>query len=313
MTTRLPDGSDPAFATFLGNHDIGRAAQRILSQSPGLSPAALVRHVLLGYDLLYLLRGAPVVMCGDEVGMIGSGGDKAARQDMFPTQVPEWRTEARVGSPPIGTGSSFDVAVNPIQAELKTLSRLRDRYPALSTGASVVRYASGPVLVVSRIDLSSGTELLAAFNNGEGSVTVTVPVGISGATWTSELGTGTATAAGSLVTLTIPAVSAVLLKASAPIPAARPPAPVLTAGPDDISSYYSLRAAVAGPPVTVAFAVRRPGGAWQRVAVDDSAPYRGFLDPLRSEKGTRLQAVAIARGTDGSTAVSKVVTVVPRG
>ena len=115
------------------------------------------------------------------------------------------------------------------------------------------------------------------------------------------------------MTLTIPAVSAVLLKASAPIPAARPPAPVLTAGPDDISSYYSLRAAVAGPPVTVAFAVRRPGGAWQRVAVDDSAPYCGFLDPRRSEKGTRLQAVAIARGTDGSTAVSKVVTVVPRG
>jgi glycosidase len=84
---RLPDGADPAFATFLGNHDMGRAAQQILAQSPGLSPAALLQHVLLGYDLLYLLRGAPVVMYGDEVGMIGAGGDKAARQDMFPTQV----------------------------------------------------------------------------------------------------------------------------------------------------------------------------------------------------------------------------------
>ena len=39
----------------------------------------------------------------------GSGGDKAARQDMFPTQVRDWQVEKRVGSPPIGKGSSFDV------------------------------------------------------------------------------------------------------------------------------------------------------------------------------------------------------------
>ena len=310
---RLPDGADPAFATFLGNHDLGRAAQQILSQAPGLSPAALLQHVLLGYDLLYLLRGAPVVMYGDEVGMIGSGGDKAARQDMFPTQVPEWQTETRVGSPPIGTGSSFDVTGNPIEGRLRTLSGLRDRYPALSTGASVVRYASGSVLVVSRIDVATGNELIAAFNNGDGSVTVTVPTGTPGASWTTEFGAGTASASASRVTLTIPAVSAVLLKPSTTIPAATPPAPVLKAGPDAISSYFALRATVAGPPVTVAFALRRPGGRWLRVAVDDSAPYRGFLDPLRFAKGTRLQAVAIARGPGGATSVSQVVTVTPRG
>jgi glycosidase len=32
---RLPNGVDPAFPTFLGNHDMGRAAQQILSQAPG--------------------------------------------------------------------------------------------------------------------------------------------------------------------------------------------------------------------------------------------------------------------------------------
>ena len=58
------------------------------------SPGALLQHVLLGYDLLYLLRGAPAVLYGDEVGMIGSGGDQQARQDMFPTQVGDWRPDA---------------------------------------------------------------------------------------------------------------------------------------------------------------------------------------------------------------------------
>jgi glycosidase len=310
---RLPDGSDPAFATFLGNHDMGRAAQQILSQSPGLSPAALLRHVLLGYDLLYLLRGAPVVMYGDEVGMIGSGGDKAARQDMFPTQVPDWRTEARVGSASIGGGSSFDVTDNPIEAQLETLSGLRDRYPALATGASVVRYASGPVLVVSRIDVATGTELVSAFNNGDTSARVTVSTGTPGSTWSVAFGTGTAAAgAGTSLTLSIPPVSAVVARPAGAIPAAAPPAPTLKAGPDSISSYYALTAGTAGRPVTVAFAVRKGNGTWRRLAVDDSAPYRAFLDPRSFRKGARVQVVAVARGFDGTTAVSKVLTVKPR-
>ena len=82
---------------------------------------ALLAQVLLGYDLLYLLRGAPVVYYGDEVGMIGRGGDQQARQDMFPTQVGEWRTQPRLGSPPIGSGSSFDVTANPIEVRLNAL------------------------------------------------------------------------------------------------------------------------------------------------------------------------------------------------
>ena len=56
---RTPNGIDPSFTTFLGNHDMGRGAQQILQQAPGLSGDALVQHMQLAYDLLYLLRGAP--------------------------------------------------------------------------------------------------------------------------------------------------------------------------------------------------------------------------------------------------------------
>jgi glycosidase len=309
---RLPDGSDPAFPTFLGNHDMGRAAQQILAQSPGLSPSALLQHVLLGYDLLYLLRGAPVVMYGDEVGMIGAGGDKAARQDMFSTRVGDWRTENRVGSPPIGNGSSFDVTDNPIEGQLRTLAALRDRYPALATGASVVRYASGPVLVVSRIDIATGAELVAAFNNGDSPARVTVATGTPGSTWSLAFGGGTATAgAGTSLTLSIPPVLAIVARPASTGPASAPPVPTLKAGPDSISSYYALTAGVAGRPVTVAFALQAPGGGWRRLDVDDSAPYRAFVDPRRYRRGARVQAVAIARGFDGATSVSKVLTVKP--
>jgi glycosidase len=292
---RTANGIDPAFPTFLGNHDMGRAAQQILSRAPGLAGNALVQHVLLGYDLLYLLRGAPVVYYGDEVGMIGSGGDKAAREDMFPTQVPDWRTEARVGSPAIGKGSSFDVTNNPIETELKTLSAIRAANPALSTGASVVRYAQGNVLVVSRIDLSTGKEVMVAFNNGSAAAHVTVQTASPGIT----------------VTLDIAPVSALVKPIPGTIPEAAPGTPKLGAGPDAVSSDFRLAAAVAGPPAAVTFAIRRHGRAWQRVAIDDSSPYQAFLDPARFKKHERVGAVAVARAINGTVAVSKTATVVP--
>ncbi len=311
---RLPDGVDPAFPTFLGNHDMGRAAEQILSQRPGLSGDALVQRVLFGYDLLFLLRGAPVVMWGDEVGMIGSGGDKAAREDMFPTQVAEWQREPRVGSPPIGAGSSLDVVDNPVEARLRALSALRDRYPALATGASIVRLARGAVLAVSRIDPATGTELLVAFNNGETPARVTVQTATPSSSWRTVFGAGTAAATGSGVDLALPPVSALVAVPSSPIPRAAPAQPRLEAGEDPISSYYLIRASVPGPPASVAFALRRPGEeTWRRVAVDDSPPYRAFLDPARYRPGERVYAVAVARGLDGSTAVSPVVAITPRG
>jgi hypothetical protein len=288
---------------------MGRAAQQVLQQSPGLSGSALVQHVLLGYDLLYLLRGAPAVLYGDEIGMAGTGGDKAARQDMFPTQVTDWQTEARVGSPPIGKGSGFDVANNPIGAHLKALAAARDAHPELATGTSVVRLASGAVLVISRLDLATGHEVITAFNNGTTAATVTVPTSSPNATWSVVFGTGSAS--GNLK-LTIPPVSAVVAVPSTLIPKAAPPKPALTAGADDLTAYYRLGVKGLGSSVvSVAFAIRRGGGAWQRVAIDDSAPYRAFLNPTGFKRHEKVSGVAVARGLDGTIAMSQIASFVP--
>ena len=240
--------------------------------------------------------------------MIGTGGDQAAREDMFPTQVSDWQTQARVGGPPIGKGSSFD-ATNPLEAHLKQLAALRDTYPALSIGASVVRRAKDAVLVVSRIDPATGREVVVAFNNGTTTATVTVPTATPGASWRVVFGTGTVKGA---LTLTILPVSAVVAIPSAAMPKTAPGKPKLTAKPDALTEFLALAATVPGEPVSVWFAIRRKSGAWQKVAVDDSAPYRAFLDPLRFGKREQVDAVAVARGLDGTVAVSPVVTFTPR-
>ena len=314
---RTPSGIAPTPATFLGNHDMGRAAFQLQSRSHAEGDA-LLRQVLLGYDLLYLLRGAPVVYYGDEVGMIGTGGDKEARQDMFPTQVPEWKTQPRVGSPPIGGGSSFDVTDNPIETRLRGLAALREANPALSTGATIVRAAQHDVLVVSRIDAAAHREYVVAFNSGPAAARVTVPTATPSATWAPLFGTATAATSGSdgRLALELPPASAVLLRAGADLPVSAPPAPVLKVGADDLTSMFRASATVAtSQPLSVAFAVRRgTGGLWRRLAVDDSPPYRAFVEPQHYHRGERLFLVAIARNLAGATSVSPIVRfTVPKG
>lgn len=307
-------GIAPTPVTFLGNHDMGRAALQI--RQHGASASTLLQRVLLGYDVLYLLRGAPAVYYGDEVGMIGTGGDKQARQDMFPTQVDEWKTQERVGSPPIGTGSSFDVLDNPIELELRRLGALKDAHPALSTGATLIRQSQGNVFVESRIDRTARREYVVALNSGGSAAHVSIRTATPSSSWAPLEGTTTTPSSGSDGTLAfdVPAIGAVVLEASSQIPAGAPPKPVLKIARDQFSALWVARATVSGnPPVSVAFAIKRKASApWQLLAADDSPPYRAFLDRTRFAKKQRVYIVAIARSLSGETALAKVVGFVPR-
>jgi glycosidase len=310
---RTSNGVAPTPPTFLGNHDMGRAAYQI-EQHGGTSDT--LARTKLGYTLLYLLRGAPTVYYGDEVGMVGRGGDQQARQDMFPTQVQEWQQQARLGADPIGIGSSFDVTDHPLELELKQLGALRDANPALSTGASIVRYASGRVFVVSRIDAAAKREYVAAFNAGTAAETVTVATSTPSASWSALLGgVGATSGADGKLALTVPPLSTLLLKAGADLPVAPAKAATLKVAGDAYTNLWSVGATVAGTaPVSVAFAVQPRGRGWTRLGVDDSPPYRAFLDPAKFKRSEQLQLVAVVRALDGSTATSPVVrfTIRPR-
>ena len=307
---RLGDGLAPTPVTFLGNHDVGRAALKIKEQGGG-EGAELLGRDLLGHSLLYLLRGAPVVFYGDEVGMIGRGGDKAARQDLFPTAVTEWRTEERVGSAPIGTSSSFDLVSHPVSEHLRTLGALRDSHPALSTGASFVRVAREGTLVVSRIDATARREYLAAFNASESAVTVAVQTATPSSAWTSLLGTSSATAslANGRTTLRIPPLSAALFRGEATLPRRGAARLTLRIAPDRFTNLVRIGAdASSVDPLNVAFAIKRPGKKWTRIGTDDGAPYGAFVDPRGVERGQSVSFVAVARASDGTVSTSRVVT-----
>ena len=169
--------------------------------------------------------------------------------------------------------------------------------------------------MVGRVDRAARREYVEGFNSGTTALTVTVATATPGASWEPLLGTtGPVTSrADGRLTLTIPALGAILLRAGADLPVRPVPAPAVKVGPDRLSELQLVSASLkTADPATVSFALRRAGKAWTRVAVDDSAPYRAFLDPARFRRGEKVQVVAIARGSDGSTAVSPVVVATPR-
>ena len=269
---------------------------------------------LLAHDVLYLTRGVPIVYYGDEVGMTGSGDgtDKNARQDMFSTQVNQWQSETRIGSPAVGTSDAFAQTVsNPIAARLQQLAALRAANPALASGAQITRYGSGSVFAESRIDKAKRLEYVVAFNQGAANSTVTIQTSTPGSTWTTLLGANavrTSRANGTL-TITVPARSTLVLRANV----ALPKAPKVSATLSVVQNYnrgtYELTATVPGQdPATVTFAYRVKGtSTWVRLGTDDARSFRVQLDPLKFRSGTKVDLIAVVRSSSGAFAASRLV------
>ncbi|HEY3756173.1 MAG TPA: alpha-amylase family glycosyl hydrolase [Opitutaceae bacterium] len=159
-----PDRSAGSLTTFISNHDAGRFGFFVSRDNPGASPGERFRLAQLADGLLALSRGQPVFYYGDEQGMTGFGDDRAAREDMFPSQTPQYRALHLLGSTRTGADDKFDEC-QPLFRLTSDLARLRLAHPGLSTGATFVRPTDGDDLFAfSRLEHSELVEYLVAFN-----------------------------------------------------------------------------------------------------------------------------------------------------
>ncbi len=284
--------------TFLGNHDMGRAGKII--ESKRINPGSeLLPRTLLGHSLMYLTRGIPSVYYGDEVGMTGtgSGSDQLARQDMFSTKVNIWKTEKRIGSSPIGTGNAFDVTdKHPIANHLKVLANLRAANPALANGSMQIRYAKDYLLAISKKDDVENREYVVAFNNSTKPVKVVVPTATSKGGWKLLMGKTTVKTSAEKVTITVPALSTVVLKANQKIDKTDVKVGKITSELDFLTGYYETKAAVTTKDLAkVSFFIRASADqAWSSLGTDTNLPYSVFVDPTEYEgKTIQIKAQAI--------------------
>ncbi len=164
-------------ATFISNHDIGRAGYALRQALPGASDAELVQRMTWGYAMLYFARGFPVVYYGDEQGFVGGGSDKLSREDMMPSLVPDYMNNDLIGTAATPADANFD-ATHPLYQALAELAQVRADHVALRRGAQIHRYSTdGPgIYAFSRIERDEQIEYVVAFNSATSAKQATFPV-----------------------------------------------------------------------------------------------------------------------------------------
>ena len=305
--------------TFLDNHDMGRIGM-FLQGNTDATPSQLIERANFANALLFLLRGGPTVYYGDEKGMTGTGGDKAARQDMFATQVVDWQSEVRIGSTPIGTKSAFD-STNPLEKTISQLQTLTTANPALRSGTQQVRFAKNGAFAVSRY--LDKQEYLVAFNGRDDEANLNLQVSTKDSKWSVISGTASEVSAqANQVSLKLPARSWVVLKADNQFAPTTKLAITLNKPVVDIrtsENYVALTASVPGNDFNeVTFAVREKGKNWQVIGTSDrrlvratgfkDGVYRVYLHQDKYKKGTKLEVVAIAVNANGERLASALQT-----
>ena len=321
--------------TFVGNHDMGRIGYFLVTDNPGAADAELLARSKLAQALMYFARGTPVIYYGDEQGFVGDGGDKLARQDMFPSLVPEYNDDDLIGTNATTADDNFD-PTHPIYQALASYAEVRQDNPALRSGAQIHRYSGSTpgVYAFSRIGRDEKIEYLVALNNSETSSQATAPTFYgAGAQFDliyAEGGNPSASlitdANGDLV-LDVPALGFVIYKASASIPASLD-APSIRisnlqnnqevtlqvqerdghAVTDRVEVVAELGAEIYAE---VTFAVKVNDGEYTPIGTDNNPPYRVFYDVTSLPEGGTLAFKAIIDDLSGHLNAAKVEGIVP--
>ncbi|WP_221402232.1 pullulanase-type alpha-1,6-glucosidase [Actinoplanes lutulentus] len=302
------DTSADRLPTFLGNHDMGRIGSFIASAA---TADTQLKRDQLAHELMFLTRGQPVVYSGDEQGFTGPGGDKDARQDLFATKSADYLDDDLIGTDRTHAVDNYNTQ-HPLYRTIADLAKLRKANPALVDGVQVTRYAAEGegVFAASRIDKAKRQEYVVAVNNATTPQTVTFPTSTSNAKFNGLYGTREASQAGAdgKITVTVPALSSVVLKADKSLgQSTAAPSVTITkpAAGDSVPTRTELVAETTGDPLaTVTFAAQVAGGPWKLVGTADKAPYRVYHDLTGLAGGTEVRYKAVVRDSKGRLASS---------
>ncbi|WP_438947943.1 pullulanase-type alpha-1,6-glucosidase [Streptomyces durbertensis] len=299
--------------TFLGNHDMGRIGTFLRQDNPKADERELLKRATLANELMFLSRGNPVVYYGDEQGFTGSGGDKDARQTMFASRTPDYldnTANKQLGTDRTHAEDSFDTR-HPLYRSIAELAKLTKAHPALRDGTHTDRYADDGAGVYAFSRTRAGDarahEYVVAVNNSTAAKTVELTTD-SARTVFRHLYGGKGTVRGDAdgrITLTVPALSSVVLRANQPLAAPdAKPGLKLTAPAAGATGTVELDADVTGGRLNrVVFAAQVGNGRWQTLGTADRAPYRVTQHLGRDiAPGTPLRYKAVVVDSAGRTA-----------
>lgn len=304
--------------TFLGNHDMGRIGYFIKIGVLDNDLIGANERAKLANALLFLLRGSPALYYGDEKGMVGTGGDKQARQNMFATAIPSWQNQVRIGATPIGTTSYFDTK-HPLEDQITELNRIIKENPALRNGTQQVRTSSGEVFAVTRF--ADNQEYFVAFNGSDEAASAKFKVATANSQWQKLTGE-CEVVAGPSIEVTLPARGYCLYKAEKKYVATSNLSVAISTKYRDFFARGALMitASVPGDGYNaVTFLYRTKGkGAWQTIGTAEKRTvtdldetkaglYRTYLYNSQVKSGSDIELMAVVKSTSGRIATSKII------
>ncbi|MDQ0760176.1 pullulanase-type alpha-1,6-glucosidase [Streptomyces canus] len=291
--------------TFLGNHDMGRIGYFLNQDNPKATDAELLAKDRLANELMFLSRGNPVVYYGDEQGFTGAGGDKDARQTMFASRTADYLDDDEIGTDRTHASDAYDTSA-PLYERISALSKLRKANPALMDGVQEERYAADGAGVYAFSRTQGSTEYVVAFNNASETRSATFATGSANTGFQGIYGgaSGVTSDADKNITVTVPAGSAIVLKAAGKLaPPATKPAITLKAPAAGATGTVELTADVDGGQLNrVVFAAQIGGGTWRTLGSADHAPYKVTQTVGKAvPAGTALRYKAVVVDSTGRT------------
>lgn len=207
------DSQADILMNFLGNHDMGRTGFFINQGLPDITAEEKLQRSILSHELMYLSRGIPVVYYGDEQGFTGDGGDVAARENMFASQVEEYNDNELLGTNQTTADENYNQA-HPIYQAIKSLAELRMQHPALRYGQTHMRHlaANSNLFAFSRIDINDPVDYLIAFNPDKQTQKIQIPKTASG--YEHVYGGNSFVEQSDIIELTLPGLSVMVLKST---------------------------------------------------------------------------------------------------
>lgn len=311
------DSSAAQLPTFLGNHDIGRFGGMLLEDNPTADADELLARDRLAHGLLLTARGNPIIYYGDEQGLTGDGGDKAARQPMFGTGIPEYLDDALIGSSATLAEPVYDTS-HPLYRWIEELSALRTSSPALTSGAQITRLAEDGrgVYAFSRIDREERREVLVAVNSADQPRTVEIPTWSRGGL-TRLAGEGDDAVVADdtgVVSVTVPAYGTVVYQADSTLAEVSELGVTIAAGALETAGESSPGRLGVSASVDcdcyaeVSFWAKAAGGGWEHVGTDDAAPYQVMDVVTDLAPGTAVEYAAVVSDGLGHESRSDAVT-----
>ncbi len=263
--------------TFLGNHDMGRIGTFLKQDNPtgGRRRTAGPGPALQRADVP--LPGQPGDLLRRRAGLHRSRRRQGRPPDALRLQdrrLPG-RRPARHG--PYARLGRLRLRAPALPLHRRALPADQD-HPALRDGVQQQRYAEGSVYAFSRTDTRRKAEYLVAVNNGTAPKTVEVTTGSADTAFRGIYGSTAATRsdAARKVTVTVPALSSVVLRAATPQPApAAKPVISLKAPAAGATGTVEIAAdADGGQLARVVFAAQVGNGPWRTLGTADHAPYK---------------------------------------